>query len=134
MQELLQPLIHKAAVQNIAVNIARTDLSIGDEGELILLPDAQIGVFARKVRRLFGILPRRVPIFLGTLGPQATAILLDPVTQEENLRVRIVGLTPEHLAPQGGAPEIHISVWGTSRLIPTVQSPDSPTKGLSRPT
>ncbi|MEF3046085.1 hypothetical protein [Pseudotabrizicola sp. L79] len=117
MQDLLQPLIHKAAVHDIAVHVARTGLSIGDEAELHLLPDGRVGVFALLHRRLFGLIPRRVSLLLGNLGPQARELLERAVESDDPLRVRIVGLTPEHLVSEGGQPEIHISVWGNPRHI-----------------
>lgn len=124
MHDLLQPLIHKAAVQDIAVHIGRTGLSIGDEAGLHLLPDGKVGVVALQERRLLGLIPRKSSVLLGTLGPQARAILMPAVENDEPLRVRIVGLTPEHLVPEGGQPEIHISVWGHPRHL--AQSPPQP--------
>lgn len=116
MQDLMQPLIHKAAVHDIAVNVARTGLSIGDEAALHILPDGRIGVFVRLRRRLFGLIPRQVNVLAGTLGAQATALLTPAVERHEMLRVRVVGLTPEHLAQERG-PEIHVSVWGDPRHL-----------------
>lgn len=115
MQDMLQPLIHKAALRDIAVHVARAGLSIGDEAALHLLPDGRIGVFTRRSRRILGLIPRRVTLQLGVLGPQASRIILPAVENAEPLRVRIVGLTPEHLVPEGGRTEIHISVWGHPR-------------------
>lgn len=127
MQDLLQPLIHKAAVQDIAVHIARSGLSIGDEAELHLLAEECIGVFALRHRRFLGLIPRRVSTLIGVLGPQAGAILTPAVENGELLRVRIVGLTPEHLVTAGGRPEIHISVWGDPRVLPAAkQGPQRP--------
>lgn len=117
MHDLLQPLIHKAAVHNIVVNIARTGLSIGDEAELHELPDGQIGVFARVRRHFLGLIPRKMILPIGVLGPGAGRLISSAVVQGENLRVRIVGLTPEHLASEGQGPEIHISVWGDPRHL-----------------
>lgn len=117
MQDLLQPLIHKAAVHDITVNIARTGLSIGDEAELHELPDGRIGVFARVSRRFLGMFPRQTKLPIGVLGPGAGRLIAAAVIRGESLRVRIVGLTPEHLAPEGSGPEIHISVWGDPRHL-----------------
>lgn len=117
MYDLLQPLIHKAAVHDIAVNVARTGLSIGSEAELHLLPDGRIGVFARLNRRFLGFIPRQVTVLIGVLGPQASALIIPAVERNELLRVRIVGLTPEHLTAPGFGPEVHVSVWGDPRHI-----------------
>lgn len=117
MHDLLQPLIHKAAVREIAVHVARTRLSIGDESELHPLPDGRIGVFVRQTRRFLGLIPRQITLLIGVLGPQASALIAPAVERGELLRVRIVGLTPEHLMPNGAGPEVHISVWGDPRHV-----------------
>lgn len=117
MHDLLQPLIHKAAVRDIVVHVARTGLSIGSEAELHPLPDGRIGVFARLTRRFLGLIPRQVTVLIGVLGPHASALIAPAVERGETLRVRIVGLTPEHLTSAGNGPEIHISVWGDPRHI-----------------
>lgn len=117
MHDLLQPLIHKAAVHNIAVNVARSRLSIGDMAELHPLPDGRIGVFVQLRRRFLGLIPRQVTVLIGVLGPHACALIAPAVERGELLRVRIVGLTPEHLTAEGRGPEVHISVWGDPRHI-----------------
>ncbi|MFN4128498.1 MAG: hypothetical protein ACK4GC_01570 [Paracoccaceae bacterium] len=117
MHDLLQPLIHKAAVHDISVNVARTGLSIGSEAELHPLPDGRVGVFARLNRRFLGIIPRQVTVQIGVLGPQASALIAPAVERSESLRIRIVGLTPEHLTMPGFGPEVHVSVWGDPRHI-----------------
>lgn len=117
MYDLLQPLIHKAAVRDIVVHVARTGLSIGHEAEVHLLPDGRIGVFARLTRRFLGLIPRQVTVLIGVLGPHASALIAPAVERGEMLRVRIVGLTPEHLTAAGSGPEVHVSVWGDPRHI-----------------
>ena len=123
MHDLLQPLIHKAAVHDIAINVARAGLSIGDEAHLAPLADGRIGVFSYRNRRLFGMLLRRARILVGTLGPQASALIAPALVAGESLRLRIVGLTPEHLATAPNKPEVHISVWGDPRHV-TIWSED----------
>ena len=104
MSDSLQPLIHKAPVHGLLVHVGRCGLCIGDPATLHLLEDGQIGIFAQVRRRVLG---RRLSQ-LGHLGPAGTTLLRPAVQRGQHLRVRIVGLTPEHLA----APEVHISVWG----------------------
>lgn len=117
MYDLLQPLIHKAAVRDISVHVARTGLSIGAEAELHVLPDGRVGVFALLTRRFLGLIPRQVTVQIGVLGPQACALIAPAVERGELLRVRIVGLTPEHLTAPGMGPEVHVSVWGDPRHV-----------------
>ena len=100
----------------LRVNIARTGLCIGDPAELRLLADGQIGIFAPVRKRVLGIIPRRVLLHLGNLGPAAVAIIGEAIQQGQHLRVRIVGLTPEHLSSSAG-PEVHISIWGDAARL-----------------
>ena len=111
MQDILQPIIHKAPVMGLRVNVTRTGLRIGDAAQLHLLTDGQIGIFAKGRKRLLGIFPRKVLLHLGHLGPAAVAIIGGAIAQGQHLRVRIVALTPEHLSKEAG-PEVHISIWG----------------------
>ena len=117
MHDLLQPLIHKAAVRDIVVHVARTGLCIGAQAELHTLPDGRVGVFARLTRRFLGLIPRNLTLLIGVLGPQASALIAPAVERGEPLRVRIVGLTPEHLTAPGCSPEVHVSVWGDPRHV-----------------
>jgi hypothetical protein len=113
MQDILQVLIHKAPVQELKLHIGKSGLCIGDAAELHLQPDGKIGIFAQAKRPLLGILPRRSLRHLGQLGPAATAVMTEPLRHSDHLRVRIVGLTPEHLSPSGAA-EVYISVWSNT--------------------
>lgn len=117
MHDLIQPLIHKAAVHDVAVNVSRTGLSIGDTAELHELSDGRVGVFARVQRSILGLFSRRTVIGLGVLGPNSERLIKRAVVQGETLRVRIVGLTPEHLSASGEGPEIYVSVWGDPRHL-----------------
>ncbi len=98
MQDSIQPLIHKAAVQDIAVHIARSGLSIGDEATLHSLTDGRIGVFAARRRRLLGLIPQRVTTCLGTLGPQA-ATLIGPAVEAagESIAIRAAGASAREI-------------------------------------
>lgn len=123
MQDIMQPLIHKAPVLGLKVNVTRTGLCIGDPAELHLLPDGQIGIYAPARQRFLGIIPRKVLLHLGQLGPAATAIIGEALQRKIHLRVRIVGLTPEHLSASTG-PEVYISIWGDAqRLQPLLHAP-----------
>lgn len=108
MRHTLRPLIHKAPVLGLRVHVGRTGLCIGDPAALELLADGHIGIFALVRRRLLGLALRRSLLQIGHLGPTGATLLRPALERGQHLRVRIVGLTPEHLA----APEVHISVWG----------------------
>ena len=110
MQESIEPIIHKAAVIGLEISFRESGLSIGDVAELHLQDDGQIAVYAVVSRRGFLIRRRRLTR-IGYLGPQAGPLLLPALRKGDYLRVRVVGLTPEHLAPDGRA-EMSISVWG----------------------
>ncbi|MDN5785959.1 hypothetical protein [Pseudorhodobacter sp.] len=110
MHEIIEPLIHKASVSGLCVQIRKTGLSIGDVAELGLADDGRIAVYARIVKRGF-LLRRPVRALVGYLGHQASQILTPALRRGAPLRVRVVSLTPEHLAP-GGKAEMSVSVWG----------------------
>jgi hypothetical protein len=112
MQDILQPLISKAQVVGLRVNVGKTGLCIGDTAHLEFLDDGQIGLFAHGQQHFLGVFPRRRLLHLGQLGPIASDILAEPLRREQHLRVRIVGLTPEHLS-ETRQPEVFVSVWGT---------------------
>ncbi len=122
MQDILQVLIHKAPVQGLLLHIGRSGLCIGDAAELQLQADGRIAIFAQAKRPLLGVLPRRSLRHLGFLGPAATAVMTDPLRHSDHLRVRIVGLTPEHLAPNGEA-EVYISVWSNTHRLMAARPP-----------
>ena len=120
MQDILQPLINKAQIRGLRVNVTKTGLCIGDTAHLRLLEDGQIAVYARGNQPWLGFIPRSRTLRLGQMGPSATAMLTTPLQDEMHLRVRIVGLTPEHLSPSRQA-EVCVSVWGT--LPPSLTPP-----------
>ena len=122
MQDILQVLIHKAPVRGLLLHIGKSGICIGDAAELHLQPDGKIGIFAQAKRPLLGILPRRSLRHLGFLGPAATEVMTEPLQHSDHLRVRIVGLTPEHLSPSGAA-EVYISVWSNTHRMMGVRHP-----------
>ncbi|OHC46935.1 MAG: hypothetical protein A2092_06580 [Rhodobacteraceae bacterium GWE1_64_9] len=114
MQHLYEPIIHKASLIGLAVHVGHSGLCLNDTAELQAIADGQIGVFAVRHGRWLGLIPHRRRVYLGNLGPQAAQIVAPRLAREEQLRVRIVGLTPEHLAREA-PPEIHVSVWTNGR-------------------
>lgn len=125
MQDNLQPLIHKAPVTGLRVSVTRTGLCINDPAELRLLSDGQIAIFAMGHNGFLGQLRPKCRLHLGTLGPAASSLILPAVQDDRHLRVRIVDLVPEHLAPETG-PEVWISVWGDANsLLPFHLGPNT---------
>ncbi len=116
VQDIIEPILHKAAVCDLTRPIRQSGLSIGDAAQLHLTEDGHVTVWATIRHRRF-FLPRRTLLALGQLGAQAAQILTPALRRGDHLRVRVVGLTPEHLAPNGQA-EMHISVWGNARYLP----------------
>jgi hypothetical protein len=129
MSDAKLPLIHKAPVEGIAIHVARTGLSIGDPAWLDRLSDGRIGVFANVRKPFLGLIPRHRPACLGHLGPVAEEIIAPSLAHGDDLRVRIIDLTPEHLS-NGYPPEVYISVWGDPRhlqpLLAAVELPPAP--------
>jgi hypothetical protein len=116
MTDAKLPLIHKAPVEGLTVHVARTRLAIGDPAWLDRLSDGRIGVFAEVRQLVLGLFPRQRPTLLGHLGPVAEEIVAPSLAHGDPLRVRIIDLTPEHLA-NGYPPEVYVSVWGDPRHL-----------------
>ena len=126
MSDAKLPLIHKAPVEGLAIHVARTGLSIGDAAWLDRLSDGRIGVFARLKKPILGLIPHHREGLVGHLGPVAEEIIAPSLAHGDDLRVRIIDLTPEHLA-NGYPPEVYISVWGDPRhLQPVLAAVDLP--------
>ncbi len=117
MRDPQQPILAMTRLVELQVHVARTGLSIGDPAQAHPLPDGQIGIFAPVQRYRLGILPHRPLRLLGLLTPNAASLIAPALGAGEPFRIRIVGLTPEHLGPD---PEIHVSIWGDPKrlLIP----------------
>lgn len=125
MSDSKLPLIHKAPVEGLLINVARAGLVIGDTAGIVRLPDGRIGVYARVRKPFLGMIPRRRTVLIGHLGPSVEDILAPSLSHQDALRVRIIDLTPEHLS-HGFPPEIYISVWGDPRhLMPVFGVPDA---------
>ena len=107
----LGPILGKARLYDVRVHVARSGLCLNDPALLRVTPEGRVEVMARMRRRWLGLVPRWRWQVLGELGPRATAMLAPWLEEAEPLRLRIVGLTPEHIA----APEVFVSVWGEQR-------------------
>jgi hypothetical protein len=126
MSDTKLPLIHKAPVEGLAIHVARAGLAIGDQARLDRLTDGRVGVFARVNKPFLGVIPHHKEGLVGHLGPVAEEIISPSLANGDDLRVRIIDLTPEHLA-NGYPPEVYISVWGDPRhLQPTMTALDLP--------
>ena len=106
-----QPLIHKAQVMDLQVDVTQSGLCLGDAVEALQLEDGSIGVVARVNARLLGLVPMRRRRLIGRLGPRASALVQPEIARGGGPRLRIVGLTPEFLASPGGNAEVSVSVW-----------------------
>lgn len=116
MSERLTPIIPQVPVEELTIHIARSRLGLGDPAYAVLTQDNEVGIFANIWRPRFGILPRWKREYIGKLGPMARQILAPALAEGVSLRLRIVLLTPEHLAAQGPA-EIMVSVWADPQAM-----------------
>ena len=116
MHDITEPILPQVPVEGIVLHVGRSRLSMGDAAEARLLPDGRVGIWAEVRRSWFGLVPRRVVVRLGHLGDVAGQIVASALNSGAPLRLRVVMLTPEHLAGSG-RPEIHVSVWGDPRLL-----------------
>lgn len=124
VQGIIEPLLHKTAVIELQHPLRRAGLSIGDAGELRLGDDGRIAVYAPILKRRF-LIRRRILALIGYLGPTANPLIVPALRRGAPLRVRVVGLTPEHLASNGRA-DLHISVWGSTQPLYPTHLPDTP--------
>ena len=62
-------------------------------------------------QRVLGVFGRTRLRSLGHLGPVIDQLLMPLIATGQELRVRVVGITPEHLSTDDG-PEVFVSVWG----------------------
>lgn len=117
MRDPQQPILAMTRLVDLHVHVARTGLSIGDAAEAHPLEDGNIGIFAPVQRYRLGMIPHRPKRLLGLLTPAAAGLIAPALVAGEPFRIRIVGLTPEHISPE---PEIHVSIWGDPKrlLIP----------------
>jgi hypothetical protein len=116
MREILEPILPQVPVEGISIHIGRSRLSMGDPVSARLVADGRVEIWSRIYRPLLGFIPRWRSTCLGHLGPVAAQILTPALLDGLSLRLRVVMLTPEHLAV-GREPEIHVSVWGDPKLL-----------------
>jgi len=115
VQDILQPLLAQAQVAEIAFNVARSGLTLGDKASLAIADEGRVAVLA-ETSAPFLLWSRRKMRLLGYLSPADGAIVLPRLEANDLLRVRIVGLTPEHLGQDGRA-GMQISIWGHQPYI-----------------
>ncbi len=116
MHDMIEPILPQVPVEGIGLHIGRSRLSMGDAVTPRMMEDGQVGIWARVRRPWAGLVPLWRETRLGHLGPMVSQILAPALDEGMPLRMRVVMLTPEHLAGSG-VPEIHVSVWGDPRLL-----------------
>ena len=132
MSNRLETILPQVPVEEIAIHIGKSGLSLGDNAEIRVLKDGRIGVFARVRHRILGLIPQWRLDYLGHLGPRAAQVLKPALAQDESFRLRIVVLTPEHLATSG-PPAIHVSIRGNPHRLSAADIPlGPPPLGMAR--
>lgn len=117
MTESLQPILAKTPVLGLQLHIGRSGICIGDAVNLWLTETGDVLLIARIKRRRFGFFSHRKNAVLGHLGPAISRYLAPGLQQGASFRVRIVGLTPEHLCGPAG-PEVFVSIWADPLRLP----------------
>jgi hypothetical protein len=116
MIETLHPILPKTAVLGLLCHVGRSGLCIGDPAQLVLSDSGEVVLMANLRRRWLGLFPFHRVEPLGHLGPIVGRILSHALQNGAPFRVRVVSLTPEHLARAHG-PEVYVSIWADpSRL------------------
>lgn len=111
MIDVMQTILPKTPVFGLTCHIGRSGLCMGDPATLALSDGGEVLLFTQVRRRFLGLVPYRRETALGNLGPIAARILGPALGFGHTFRVRIVGITPEHLSGPRG-PEVFVSVWG----------------------
>lgn len=111
------PLLAKAPVHDLQIHVGQSGLSLGDTVALSLDAQGRVIVTAVVRQRVLGIFGRTRLRSLGHLGPVIDRLLVPLLDNGQELRVRVVGITPEHLGADNG-PELFVSVWGAPRHGP----------------
>src|SRR5690606_27988007 len=106
MAERLDPILPQVPVEGIAVHIAKSGIGMGDTAQAVLMPDGRVGVYALVKKRWLGLFSTRKLGYLGHMGPIPEQVLAPALAEGVSMRLRIVVLTPEHLATNG-PPEIY---------------------------
>lgn len=114
--DIVELILPQVPVEGIAVHIGRSRLSMGDTVTPKVIAEGKVGLWVRLNRPWAGIIPLQRDTYIGHLGDVASQILYPAVQAGHPLRMRVVVLTPEHLAG-AGQPEIHVSVWGNPKLL-----------------
>mgnify|MGYP003625839441 FL=1 len=131
VQDILQPLLAQAQVTDLVFNVAHSGLTLGDKASLGLAEEGRVAVLA-ETRARFLFWSRRKTRLLGYLSPADTAVILPRLQASDLLRVRIVGLTPEHLGQDGRA-GMQISIWGHQPYVRRDQNRADPPVRLAVP-
>lgn len=105
------PLLAKVPVRDLQIHVGRSGLSLGDTVALSLDAHGRVIVTAMVRQRVLGVFGRTRLRSLGHLGPVIDQLLMPLIATGQELRVRVVGITPEHLSTDDG-PEVFVSVWG----------------------
>lgn len=110
MIETLHPILPKTPVRGLRLHVGHSGLCIGDPVTLHLTDTGEVELMAKVRRRYLGLFPYLTQMPIGTLGPVVSRHLAPGLQSGSLFRVRIVGLTPEHLCGPSG-PEVHVSIW-----------------------
>jgi hypothetical protein len=111
------PLLAKVPDYDLQIHVGRSGLSLGDTVALTLDAQGRVIVTAKVRERVLGLFGRTRRRSLGHLGPVIDRLLAPLIANGQELRVRVVGITPEHLSTDDG-PEVFVSVWGAPRHGP----------------
>jgi len=122
MHDPMQPILAMTRLTDLRVHVAQSGLSIGDSATAAGTSDGSVAIFAPVRRYLLGLFRHHPMRLLGHLSPAASGLIAPALRAGQPFRVRIVGLTPEHLAPE---PQVHISIWGDPKRLMLAQ-PFSP--------
>ena len=116
MPQRLSPIVPQIPVEQLTIHIARSRICLGDPVEAVLISEREVGIYAKVWQPFLGLVPRYKRRYIGKLGPLGSQILAPILAEGIALRLRIVLLTPEHLAGVNPV-ELMVSVWADPQAI-----------------
>ena len=104
-------IFEKTEVYDLKIDVAKTNLCIGDDLEIDVDAKGALGLFYfKKIGFINRFLGRKKSKRLGSLSSEDSKNLSQKLKKAHKIRVRVVDIRPKHLS-KNKYDEIHVSVW-----------------------
>ena len=103
--------IWKTKVYDLKIDVAKTNLCIGDDLEIDVDAKGVLELFYfKEIEFINRFLGRKKPKRLKALSSEDSENLSQKLKKAHKIRVRVVGISPKHLS-NNKYNEVHVSVW-----------------------